>query len=622
MGRLELIEGHAEPERIELAGSLLLGRSAEADLRLFDETVSRQHARIVQGALRVTLQDLGSANGTRLNGERLKQEAALFDGDVIGIGSTRLRYLSRKGADRETVVPADVDEGLEATLDPEAADPEREAADEAARRRLRLVCQGAIACTDACQVPEVAADLLALLIEAFDPDRATVCELGPRGDVQVLAAFPAGATPPTSRTLRQRVLEGGEAVLVRDAREAGEAGSSLVGSRYRSTLAAPLRVAEGVRGFLTVEARTAKSYGEDDLRALAAAGRQAALALRNLRALWGAREEVRRLRGERAGEVAPLLGNGPAMVRIGELIGKVAASEAAVLICGETGTGKELVARHLHARSARASEPFVALNCAALVEGLLESELFGHEQGAFTGATERHEGRIAQAARGTLFLDEVGELPAPLQAKFLRVLSEGRYRRVGGPESLPMNCRVLAATNRDLKAMVAQGSFREDLYYRLQVLEICMPPLRERAGDIALLAEAALERLAAQLGRRVPRLAEDARAVLGAHAWPGNVRELNNVLERALVLMEGDTITAQDLPRELRDARAPKPAGLPAGEGEVLTLREAEKRAVKAALERTGGKKGAAAALLGTSWPTLNRKIREYGLETKRSGDV
>jgi transcriptional regulator with PAS, ATPase and Fis domain len=255
----------------------------------------------------------------------------------------------------------------------------------------------------------------------------------------------------------------------------------------------------------------------------------------------------------------------------------------------------------------------VGLNCAALVEGLLESEFFGHEKGAFTGATEQRDGRIAQAADGTLFLDEVGELPASLQAKLLRVLSEGSFRRVGGKDSLPMHCRILAATNRDLKAMVQQGTFREDLYYRLQVLELGVPPLRERAGDILLLGESALERLAATLGRRVPRLAADARAVLQAYRWPGNVRELLNVLERALVLLEGDTITAADLPAEIRERRS-IPDGEADGPAEVLTLREAEKRAVKAALEKTGGKKGAAAALLGTSWPTLNRKIREYGL--------
>jgi DNA-binding NtrC family response regulator len=284
-------------------------------------------------------------------------------------------------------------------------------------------------------------------------------------------------------------------------------------------------------------------------------------------------------------------------------------------VTGETGTGKELVARHLHEGGPRRGRPFVALNCAALVEGLLESELFGHEKGAFTGAHERHEGRIAQAGEGTLFLDEIGDLSPALQAKLLRVLSEGVFTRVGGTETLRMRCRVVAATHRDLEARAKEGTFREDLYYRLAVVGIEVPPLRDRPEDVDLLAEAALERVAARLGRRVPRLAEDARAALRDYAWPGNVRELFNVLERAMVLLEGSVVTAADLPREVREGERGERRTAPDQPAEVLTMREAEKRAVAAALHATGGRKGAAAALLGISWPTLNRKIREYGLD-------
>ncbi len=621
MAHLELIEGQTDPERIELAGDTLLGRTKDADLRIFDETASRRHAQISVGEDRTTLVDLGSANGTRLNGEAVTKEAVLFDGDVIGIGSVRMRYLSAEGADRETVVPGEDDADVAASLDPDAADPAREGGGESGRRRLRLVCEGAIACADAQDVGEVTSNLLELLVETFEPGRATVCLLGPRGEVEVAAAHPTGATPPASRTLRQRVLEAGEAVLVRDAHDPNseDTGASMVKSRYRSTLAAPLKVVEGVLGFVTVEAEGAEAFEEGDLRAIAATARQAGLAVRNLRALLGAREEVRRLQELRDAGAPPILGDDPSMETVRSSITKAAGADSPVLITGETGTGKELVARRLHAESERSGKPFVALNCAALVEGLLESEFFGHEKGAFTGAVDRREGRIAQAADGTLFLDEVGELPASLQAKLLRVLGEKTFRRVGGKEMLPMRCRVLCATNRDLKQMVDDGTFREDLYYRLAVLMIHVPPLRDRGGDVMILADATLERLAGLMGRRVPRLAEDARAILANHAWPGNVRELLNVIERALVLLEGDTITAADLPRDLRERRpSDKPSD--AGETEVLTLREAEKRAVQAALEKTGGKKGAAAALLDTSWPTLNRKIREYGIEVPGRG--
>ena len=208
----------------------------------------------------------------------------------------------------------------------------------------------------------------------------------------------------------------------------------------------------------------------------------------------------------------------------------------------------------------------------------------------------------------------MGDLPASLQSKLLRVLSEGTYTRVGGKKARRMACRVVAATNQDLQAMVEAGTFRSDLYYRLAVLEIELPPLRERGDDVLLIADAALERLAGKLGRRVPRLGPDAREALKAYPWPGNVRELMNVLERAVVLAEGETLAAVDLPAEIQGGGA-QPASKDAAPGEVMTLREAEARAVKAALEATGGKKGKAAELLGIAWPTLTRKIREYGLD-------
>ncbi|MDF1700509.1 MAG: sigma 54-interacting transcriptional regulator [Planctomycetota bacterium] len=516
MARLETIEGRTTPERLELEGDVIIGRSQEANLQLFDETVSRRHARIRVGPQRILLEDLGSANGTHLNGEPIEGEAVLFDGDVIEIGDIRLRYLSGDGAERITVVERDTEDDVHAALDPDTADPAGTAEGAGAVRRLRLVCEGAIACADAVDEAEVTSNLLGLIVEAFASTRATVCLLGPGGTIEVAAAHPEGATPPASRTLARRVQEGGEAVLVRDAHDpaAEDTGLSMVRSRYRSMLAAPLKVAEGILGFVTVEAETPDAFEEGDLRALAASARQAALALRNLRALHGAREEARRLRGAKVGEAPPLHGEHKSIEAIRALIAKAAKADSPVLITGETGTGKELVARHLHAQSTRAGKPFVALNCAALVEGLLESELFGHEKGAFTGATERRDGRIAQAADGTLFLDEVGELPMTLQAKLLRVLSEGTYTRLGGKDALPMHCRILGATNRDLRAMVKEGTFREDLFYRLQVLELHVPPLRERGEDVISLSERFIETLAAKLGRRVPRLAEDARAVL------------------------------------------------------------------------------------------------------------
>jgi Nif-specific regulatory protein len=604
--RLVLLEGRAFPSSLELADEALLGRAAEAALQVQDETASRRHARIRLLEGRSVLEDLGSANGTQLNGERVERPAVLFDGDVISIGEVRLRFVAGAVAERETVV-RDPDADVAGALDPDAADPAREGAGEAAIRRLRLVCDGAALLGDAAEERDVAPSLLALLVDTFRPDRATVSYAPGGGAPRVAAAHPPDAGPPESRTLRRRVLEGGEAVLVVDPPEA-----SLARSRYRSTIAAPLRTSDGVWGIAVLESLEPDRWCAEDLRALAAVTRQAALVLRTLRALAGARAEVGRLVHASREGAPEILGASAAIEEVRRRVARAAVADAPALVTGETGTGKELVARRLHVEGPRRSRPFVALNCAALVEGLLESELFGHEKGAFTGAVERRDGRIAEAGTGTLFLDEVGELPPALQAKLLRVLSERTFTRVGGREPLRMECRLVCATNRDLRREVAQGRFREDLWYRLAVLEIAVPPLRDRGEDVEVLAEALLERIAAGLGRTPPRLAEDARRALRQHAWPGNVRELRNALERAVILAGGDTLFAKDLP-----APGPRSAGAgasAAGDGEAISLREAEKRAIVAALARTGGKKGAAALLLGISWPTLNRKIREYGI--------
>jgi transcriptional regulator with PAS, ATPase and Fis domain len=270
-----------------------------------------------------------------------------------------------------------------------------------------------------------------------------------------------------------------------------------------------------------------------------------------------------------------------------------------VLVTGETGTGKELVARALHAGSRRAGGPFIAVNCAAFVETLLEAELFGHEKGAFTGADRARAGRFEQAHGGTLFLDEVGELAPGLQGKLLRVLETREFHRVGATKPTRVDVRIVAATNRDLRA---DDSFREDLYYRLGVVTLHCPPLRERAGDVALLARRFLDD---------KRFTAAAIGKLEAYPWPGNVRELKNVCERCAVFAAGETIDADALPLEVRLGRA---SGVVEKPGEVKTLREMEKVMVARALEATGGNRTRAAKLLGITYPTLKKKIDEFGL--------
>jgi transcriptional regulator with GAF, ATPase, and Fis domain len=296
---------------------------------------------------------------------------------------------------------------------------------------------------------------------------------------------------------------------------------------------------------------------------------------------------------------------------------KVAPTETTVLLTGESGTGKEVVARFIHRGSPRKDGPFVALNCAALPEQLLESELFGHDRGAFTGAQSAHPGKIEQAAAGVLFLDEVAEMSPGVQAKFLRVLQEREYQRLGSTRTLKADVRVLAATNRDLKAAIARGTFREDLYYRLAVFDIALPPLRERADDIPLLVDAFLQTVGRSVGRPAAGIADDARERLLAYRWPGNVRELRNVIERAVILSEGGLITSEHLPMSLAAAAVEPPPGVavsPAPTLSGLTVDAAERELIVNALARSGNNKSKAARLLGLTRAQLRSRIEKHGL--------
>ncbi len=305
---------------------------------------------------------------------------------------------------------------------------------------------------------------------------------------------------------------------------------------------------------------------------------------------------------------APILvGDSRPMQELTRQILRAAAADTTTLVVGETGTGKELVARALHANGPRRDGPFVAVNCAAFAEGLVESELFGHEKGAFTGASERRRGRFEQAHTGTLFLDEVGELPQAVQPKFLRVLESRELTRVGGSETVRVDVRVVAATNRDLAGGAAAGSFRQDLYYRLRVLELRVPPLRERPGDVRALAAHFLEAHRRAINPRVRSIHEDAFKALERYPWPGNVRELRNALERAVLLADGVELVKADLPIEVQ-------VGIGETEQGVGALREIEKREILRALKLAGGNKTEAARLLGVHRATLYNKLREYGM--------
>jgi two-component system response regulator PilR (NtrC family) len=339
------------------------------------------------------------------------------------------------------------------------------------------------------------------------------------------------------------------------------------------------------------------------------------------RALLQENRVLRHRVGDRHVRGEPILGRSPAIEEVRQLVEKVAAARTTVLLAGESGTGKEVVARAIHERGPHADQPFVAVNCGAIPEGLIESEFFGHQKGAFTGAGEARPGLFEVAGSGTLFLDEVGELPPPLQVKLLRALQERRIRRVGGTADIAISARILAATNRDLAEEVKAGRFREDLYYRLNVIQIRLPPLRERREDLPEFCRHFVARFAADLGRPPLALSPEAERLLGLHPWPGNLRELANVLERAVTLSTGDVLDAPLLPPALRgvgglSGLAAEPPELPPEGLDLQAHLDAVERSVLLqALRRTGGAKTEAARLLSMTFRSFRYRLQKFGID-------
>ncbi len=312
---------------------------------------------------------------------------------------------------------------------------------------------------------------------------------------------------------------------------------------------------------------------------------------------------------------ANIIGSSKVMQEMFATLRLVAPSDATVLIGGESGTGKELIANAIHENSSRKDGPFIKVNCAALHENLLESELFGHEKGAFTGATEQRKGRFEQAHHGTLFLDEIGDMTLPTQAKILRALQEGEIERLGGSKTIKVDVRMVAASHRDLEAMVERGEFRQDLFFRLSVVPIILPPLRDRGGDIPDLARYFLKRYAEKNKKDIRSIHPQAINLLMHHAWPGNIRELENCIERAIILCQGEQITPNELPPQLNPQDKKQSDSNLQANGSGLTLRDMEREMIRVTLDETAGNKSQAAKQLGIARQTLLNKIKEYGLE-------
>ena len=428
-----------------------------------------------------------------------------------------------------------------------------------------------------------------------------------------------GANQPVhaSQTILSRVLDENLAVLSNDvvSDETLRDADSLMAPKVGSVLAAPLAAQDKLLGVIYLDASSPGVHFDSDLLQLVSAlGNIAALAIENARHLEWLGGENRRLH-EELNIHHSMVGESKAMREVYEFVSRVAGRDSTVLISGESGTGKELVARAIHENSVRSAKPFVAINCAAITETLLESELFGHERGSFTGAVSQKKGKLEIAEGGSVFLDEIGELAVPMQAKLLRVLQEREFERVGGTRPIKLNIRLIAATNRDLKEASRTGAFRPDLYYRLNVVSLQMPALRERREDIPLLAAFFAANYGQKVKRPVGGISPQARACLMRYDWPGNVRELENAIERAVVLGSTELILPEDLPDSILEETA--------ASGEPVSalhdgIRQAKKELIERAIEQAGGNYTEAAKILGVHPNHLFRLIRTLNLKPKR----
>ena len=629
--RLLAISGPLEGASFALTeAEISIGRDLTNQICLSEPAVSRRHSLIIREADQFLLRDLDSSNGTLVNGVPVR-ERQLAPGQQITIGNSLFLFLLDE--EESAALPAHVhlDDGHLVTrttltlrrdealyLQPERV---RNALPESARlaRDLNALLEVSAAINSLRSSAALQNRLLELILEIV-PAEAGVIILTRDGSPDPASMVSLKRLPDdegqmiVSRTVLDRVLRESVAVLSNDVAGSGEFKGvrSLVMARTQSLLAVPLAIHEQVFGVIYLDSGDPQTcFDENHLQLLTAIAGIAAVALENVRQYERLENETQRLQAE-INRGHELIGESAPIQAVYQIITKVAPTDSTVLICGESGTGKELAARAIHQQSSRSGRPFVAINCAGLTETLLESDLFGHEKGAFTGAVSQKKGRFEVAEGGTVFLDEVGELPLPLQAKLLRVLQEREFERVGGTRTIKADIRVIAATNRDLEAAVRDSSFRLDLFYRLNVVALTMPPLRLRRDDIPLLAQYFIMKHSRKCKRLVRGLAPATRAMLMNHNWPGNIRELENMMERAVVLGSTELILPEDLPNVIAETVLPSGIPLPRyHEGQ----REAKKQLIRQALEQAEGKYSDAAELLGIHPNNLHRLIRNLGLK-------
>jgi Nif-specific regulatory protein len=617
-----------------------LGRAATNRFVLKDDLCSREHAEVYQADGRWRLRDLSSLNGTRINGARLEGEWALTANDEVNLGRTTLLYIEDMGQLPDLPARSDSGEGMSikkrlgqtrylTPVPPSAADEEHTSPEQtpsppsrhSLSRDLSLLYRLALDMGSANTYQELVQVVLNGLLEAIPAEVGAI--LTGKDDDELEVTAHRHRDPSKHDYLRVSEYVGREVSRTREAILAEDVArdrylrnrESLVDLGATSLICAPITFGEKVFGLIHLYCTDPhKTLDAEDLEFAVAVAKQLGTAIHQMRRQDSLSRQNRSLRDQLRIE-SELVGNSPAIKEVETQIARVAGTNATVLIRGESGVGKELVARAIHYSSQRREGPFVCLNCAALTETLLESELFGHERGAFTGATEKKIGKFEAADHGTIFLDEIGEMSAVTQAKFLRVLEGQAFERVGGNAPIKADVRVVAATNQPLEEAVRKGSFRKDLFFRLQVVEISMAPLRDRRSDIPLLAEHFLRRFVSETGRKIRGFTPAAIQKMQEYHWPGNVRELRNVVERAVALGGGPTLDAADIWLSSLDASGPVPAATAAEAYQPQSLEEIERVHILRTLNFTEWNKSQSASILGIERSTLDRKIKLYELK-------
>jgi transcriptional regulator with GAF, ATPase, and Fis domain len=627
--RLLAIAGPLKDSTFALpSGEIHIGRDPSNLLSISDPSLSRRHCALSRDDEGYKIRDLDSRNGTSVNGVTVK-ESRLRHGDQISVGDSSFLLLLRDDTEEPAGGRVEYEDSLtQATaqlrpqellyLQSERILKELPASSRVARN-LNALLKISRVVHSIRDLEELQEQILNLVFEVVPAERGAIL-LDDKGDEHFASVFArhriAKSVLPVriSRTIARQVMKEGLAILGADVPASTNLAEveSLVNCQVRSLLCVPLTMFQKVTGCIYLDTCDAASrFDEDHLQLVAAIAGTSAVALENARRMHWLEQENLRLSAE-INLDHNLIGESPRMKEVYQFLARVAPTESNVLLQGESGTGKELAARAIHRNSPRSGKAFVAINCAAIPEGLLESELFGHERGAFTGAVAQKKGRLEMANGGVVFLDEIGELAPALQVKLLRVLQEREFERVGGMRPIVVDIRLIAATNRDLGEAVKTGTFRKDLFYRLNVLSLVMPALRDRREDIPMLADYFVAKYLKKCHMRTKKLSPEAMLCLVNYDWPGNVRELENAIERALVLSVSDVIQPEDLPESILEK------GLsPSIEGAKYhhEVKELKKQLILNALQESKGNYTEAAQLLGVHVNYLHRLIRNLDLK-------